>query len=47
MCPMPKVQDLFDESGIPVDRPAIEKRVIPFIQELLWCIEAKQKMEKK
>jgi len=47
MCPMPKAQDLFDEAGIPADKQAIEKRVAPFIEELLWCIEAKQKMEKK
>jgi NAD(P)H-dependent FMN reductase len=47
MCPMPRAQDLFDEMGIPVDKLAIEKRVKPFIEELLWCIEARQKMEKK
>jgi len=47
MCPMPKVKELFDESGIPADKQAIEKRVAPFIEELLWCMEAKQKMEKK
>jgi NAD(P)H-dependent FMN reductase len=45
MCPMPKAQELFDEMGIPADKQSIEKRVAPFIEELLWCIKAKQKME--
>jgi NAD(P)H-dependent FMN reductase len=47
MCPMPKAKDLFDEAGIPADKASIEKRVAPFIQELLWCVEAKQKMDQK
>ncbi len=46
MCPMPKAHELFDELGIPSDKQTIEKRVAPFIEELLWCIEARQKMEK-
>jgi NAD(P)H-dependent FMN reductase len=46
-CPMPKAQELFDETGRPIDKVSIEKRVAPFIQELQWCVEAKQKMEKK
>ncbi|MBL7871213.1 MAG: NAD(P)H-dependent oxidoreductase [Cyclobacteriaceae bacterium] len=45
MCPMPKAQELFDESGTPADKQSIEKRVAPFIQELLWCIDAKQMMD--
>lgn len=47
MCPMPKAQELFDESGVPTNKESIEKRATPFIQELLWCIEAKQMMDKK
>lgn len=46
MCPMPSASDLFDEQGNPSDKQKLEKRVSPFIKELLWCIEAKQKMEK-
>ena len=46
MCPMPKAKELFDEQGNPADKQTLEKRVVPFINELLWCIEAKQKMEK-
>jgi NAD(P)H-dependent FMN reductase len=47
MCPMPKAQQLFDEAGIPIEKDSIEKRVTPFIQELLWCVEAKKKMDQK
>jgi NAD(P)H-dependent FMN reductase len=46
MCPMPKAQELFDEQGNPADKQSLERRVLPFTKELLWCIEAKQKMEK-
>lgn len=46
MCPMPKAQELFDEQGNPADKQTLEKRVVPFIKELLWCVEARQKMEK-
>lgn len=45
MCPMPKAQELFDETGIPTDKQSIEKRVAPFIEELLWCVGAKQNMK--
>jgi len=46
MCPMPKAQELFDEVGNPADKQSLEKRVAPFVEELLWCVEAKKKMEK-
>jgi NAD(P)H-dependent FMN reductase len=47
MCPMPKAHELFDAAGIPADKEAIEKRVEPFVKELMWCIEANRKMETK
>lgn len=46
MCPMPKAQELFDEQGNPSDKQTLEKRVVPFIKELLWCIAARQMMKK-
>lgn len=46
MFPMPKAQELLDEQGNPADKQSLEKRAGTFIQELLWCVEAKQKMEK-
>lgn len=45
MFPVPKVQDNYDEEGNPTDKEATNKRADHFIQELLWCIEAKSKME--
>ena len=45
MFPVPNVQDAFDENGIPTDQAATDKRAGGFIMELLWCIEAKNKME--
>lgn len=41
MFPVPKVNEAFDEQGKPSDKEATDKRAKPFIEELLWCIEAK------
>jgi NAD(P)H-dependent FMN reductase len=46
MFPVPKVQDAFDENGIPSDKEATEKRAKVFVDELLWCIEAKSRMDR-
>ncbi len=46
MFPVPKVQNAFDEFGNPTDKPATDKRASAFISELLWCMEAKSKMDK-
>lgn len=45
MFPAPKVQEAFDESGVPADKQATDKRAAVFIKELLWCIEAKSRMD--
>ncbi len=45
MFPVPKVQDNYDEEGKAHDTEATDKRADHFLQELLWCIEAKGKME--
>ncbi len=42
MFPAPKVNEAFDETGIPKDKEATDKRADVFIKELLWCITAKQ-----
>lgn len=42
--PGPKVQEAYDEQGIPTDKAATEKRAKPFIAELLWCMEANKRM---
>jgi NAD(P)H-dependent FMN reductase len=45
MFPVPKVQETFDEAGVPADKAATDKRASVFINELLWCIEASQRMK--
>jgi NAD(P)H-dependent FMN reductase len=45
MFPVPDVSESFDENGnMPVNQ-VLEKRASNFINELLWCIEAKSRME--
>ncbi len=45
MCPMPKVKELLDDDGNPTDKAVLDKRAKVFTGELLWCIEAKRRME--
>jgi len=45
MFPVIKVIEAFDENGVPADRKAADKRAAGFVSELLWCIEAKSKMD--
>jgi len=44
MFPVPKVQDNFTEEGDVTDE-GINKRAKAYIDELLWCIEAKKRMQ--
>jgi len=45
MFPVPKVQEAFDMAGNPTDQTATDKRAARFIGELLWCVEAKKRMD--
>jgi NAD(P)H-dependent FMN reductase len=45
MFPVPKVQDNYNEVGIPKDKATTDKRALGFVNELLWCIEAKKRMD--
>jgi NAD(P)H-dependent FMN reductase len=45
MFPVPVAQKTFDENGLPSDPAAIEKRANNFVNELMWCIRAREKME--
>ena len=45
MFPVPRVSESFDEQGHPADPAGTEKRAKAFIDELMWCVEAKRKME--
>lgn len=44
MFPVPKVGESFSEEGVPTDTATTDKRANTFISELLWCIDAKSKM---
>ena len=44
--PVSKVEESFDEMGGTADKAATDKRATNFINELLWCIEAKNRMVK-
>lgn len=45
MFPVPKVREAFDENGNATDKASTDKRAHNFISELLWCIEAKNRMK--
>ncbi|HSY61264.1 MAG TPA: NAD(P)H-dependent oxidoreductase [Cytophaga sp.] len=45
MFPVPKAQDAFDEQGNATDKVATDKRADVFVKELLWCIEATNRMK--
>jgi NAD(P)H-dependent FMN reductase len=45
MFPVPEAGKAFDENGSPADKQKTDKRASYFIRELLWCIEAKRRME--
>lgn len=45
MFPVPKVTATFNEQGVPTDKEATDKRALSFLNEMLWCIEAKRRME--
>ena len=44
MFPVPRVQDKFDETGVPADWDVTGKRASAFTGELLRCIDAAKKM---
>lgn len=45
MYPVPKAQDAYDEQGNAIDKATTDKRAKNFLNELLWCMEAKKKMD--
>ncbi|AFD09028.1 NADPH-dependent FMN reductase [Solitalea canadensis] len=44
MFAVPKVQDSYDENGVPVNKELTDKLAKGFIGELIWCMEAKKRM---
>lgn len=45
MFPVAKVEESFDENGIPKDKESTDKRAAGFLKELFWMIEATGKMK--
>lgn len=45
MFAVPKVQDSYDENGVPANKELTDKLAKGFIGELLWCMEAKRRMQ--
>ncbi|MBS1487410.1 MAG: NAD(P)H-dependent oxidoreductase [Bacteroidetes bacterium] len=44
--PVPMAKEMFDSAGQPADKEKVDKRAHIFINELLWCIEAKNRMSR-
>jgi NAD(P)H-dependent FMN reductase len=44
MFPVPKVIDNLDWEGNPADSQSMDKRAAIFLNELLWCMEARSRM---
>jgi NAD(P)H-dependent FMN reductase len=43
--PVPTVEKAYTETGEAIDKEATDKRAKKFLEELIWCAQAKQKME--
>jgi NAD(P)H-dependent FMN reductase len=43
--PVARVSEKFDEDGVPANKPEEDKRASRFINELLWCMRAKELMK--
>ncbi len=42
--PVPEISKTFTEQGEPTDKTSTVKRTTRYIDELMWCIEAKRRM---
>jgi NAD(P)H-dependent FMN reductase len=47
MFPVPSAEKAFDGNGNALDKEGTDKRAALFLKELLWCIEAKNKMKEQ
>jgi NAD(P)H-dependent FMN reductase len=45
MFPVARVSEKFDEKGFPANKPEEDKRAARFINELLWCMKARELMK--
>lgn len=39
------VEKSFDENGVPANKETTDNHALKFVDELIWCMEAKKKME--
>ncbi len=46
MFPVPNIKETIDENGIPTEKDLMDNRLKIFINELIWFMEAKLKMDK-
>lgn len=44
MFPVPSISKTFEENGTPSDKEGTDRRAKRFIEELVWCTTAKEKM---
>jgi NAD(P)H-dependent FMN reductase len=44
MFPVPAVDKTFDKNGFAADKESTDKKADAFVDELMWCIKAKNKM---
>lgn len=42
---VPKVQNAYDENGVPAEKEATAKRLKVFLDEFFWCVEAAKRMK--
>jgi len=47
MFPVPNIHEAFDKEVNPVDMAGVDKSAAAFLDELLWCIEAKYRMDER
>ncbi|MFL5728426.1 MAG: NADPH-dependent FMN reductase [Cytophagaceae bacterium] len=47
MFPVPKVQDHFEENGVPLDKESTDKKAAAFMKELQWCMTANMRMKEE
>ncbi|MEO5644726.1 MAG: NAD(P)H-dependent oxidoreductase [Bacteroidia bacterium] len=45
MFPVPKIEDQFNEAGEPKDKDGTDKRAAGFLKELIWLVDANEKMK--
>jgi NAD(P)H-dependent FMN reductase len=45
--PVPFIEQTFNEEGVLLNKPEMEKRAASFLKDLLWCINARKNMDRE